>query len=101
MERRAGRDRIGPPRPKSFQTALRVHFATEGGSWPKGAPADLIRALELHYWGGPQRLTWTEFQQMDQTVLDFHAEIVAAAAHMKGATDEQIASSPRGTPRTG
>ena len=38
---------------------------------------------------------------MDQAVLDFYAEIVAARAHMKGATDEQIASSPRGTPRTG
>lgn len=56
---------------------------TDGSAFPKGAPPDLVAAIDLFLFGGPARLTWTEYQNLPQPVLDYHAEVVAAYKYVK------------------
>lgn len=43
----------------------------------------MVTALELHYWGGPVRLTWTEYRDIPQPVLDAYDVVADAARTVK------------------
>lgn len=60
-----------------------MFFATEGSRYPPGAPPELLEALDLHRFGGPTRLTWTEYQAADEYVLDLHRVVAEAASSVE------------------